>query len=70
MCWQVYCIILFLCAASLFGTLVSQANEIVAAQQTKSKKLDGILEAYESMTSRYLTSIMLQFAMLIFKLTD
>ncbi len=50
---QIYCIFLFLCAASLFGTLVSQVNEIVAAQQIKSKKMDGILEAYESINSRY-----------------
>ena len=29
---QVFCIFLFLTAASLFGTLISQLNEIVAAQ--------------------------------------
>ncbi len=54
---QIFCIFLFLCAASLFGTLVSQANEIVAAQQVKSKELDGILEAYESINPRYPSSI-------------
>ncbi len=45
---QVYCIFLFLCAASLFGTIVSQINEIVASQTTISKELDKILEAYFS----------------------
>jgi hypothetical protein len=42
----VYCIFLFFCAASLFGTLISQVNEIVAAQAAMSKELDGVLEAY------------------------
>jgi hypothetical protein len=45
---QVFCIFLFLGAASLFGTIVSQINEIVASQTTISKELDCILEAYFS----------------------
>jgi hypothetical protein len=49
---QVYCIFLFLGAASLFGTLVSQINEIVAAQQVVSKELDLILDAYLSIHPR------------------
>jgi hypothetical protein len=49
----VYCIFLFLGAASLFGTLVSQINEIVAAQQVVSKELDLILDAYFSIHPRY-----------------
>ena len=43
---QVYCIFLFLCAACLFGTLISQVNEIVASQGLMSKELDSVLESY------------------------
>ena len=49
---QVYCIFLFFCAASLFGTLISQVNEIVAAQAALAKLLDDILEAYLSVKPR------------------
>jgi hypothetical protein len=45
-CHQVFCIFLFLCAASLFGTIIAQVNEIVADLTTKKKDLDRILEAY------------------------
>jgi hypothetical protein len=48
----VYSIFLFLGAASLFGTLVSQINEIVAAQQAVSKELDLVLDAYFSVHPR------------------
>ena len=43
---QVYCIFLFLCAASLFGTIIAQVNEIVASVTVKKKDLDSILEVY------------------------
>jgi len=43
---QIYCIFLFLCAASLFGTIIAQVNEIVAQITTKTKDLDGVLEGY------------------------
>ncbi len=43
---QVFCIFLFLCAASLFGTIIAQVNEIVASVTTKKKILDSILETY------------------------
>jgi hypothetical protein len=43
---QVFCLYLFLFAASLFGTIVAQVNEIVAQLTTKKKDLDYILEAY------------------------
>ncbi len=46
---QVFCIFLFLCAASLFGTIIAQVNEIVASVTTKKKVLDGILETYLAM---------------------
>ena len=39
-------------AASIFGTLVSQINEIVASQTTISKELDKVLEAYFSIQPR------------------
>jgi hypothetical protein len=48
----VFCIFLFLGAASIFGTLVSQINEIVASQTTISKELDKVLEAYFSIQPR------------------
>ena len=50
---QVYCIFLFFCAACLFGTLISQVNEIVAAQASKSKELDCVLEAYLAVKPRF-----------------
>jgi hypothetical protein len=39
-------VFLFLVAASFFGTLISQLNEIVAAQTTKTKELDEIMASY------------------------
>jgi hypothetical protein len=30
--WQIFCVFIFLIAVSLFGTLISQLNEIVASQ--------------------------------------
>ena len=50
---QVYCIFLFLCAASLFGTIIAQVNEIVAQMTTKKKDLDKILEIYLSVHPRH-----------------
>jgi hypothetical protein len=52
-CLQVFCIFLFLCAASLFGTIIAQVNEIVADLTTKKKDLDRILEAYLVLNPRY-----------------
>jgi hypothetical protein len=49
---QVFCIFLFLCAASLFGTIIAQVNEIVADLTTKKKDLDRVLEAYLTLTPR------------------
>ena len=39
-------------SAFLFGILVSQINEIVAAMQVKTKELDNILDAYISINPR------------------
>ncbi len=50
---QVFCIFLFMCAASLFGTIVAQVNEIVGELTTKKKDLDKILEAYLVLNPRY-----------------
>jgi hypothetical protein len=49
---QMFCIFLFMGAASLFGTIVSQINEIVASQTSISKELDHVLEAYFSIEPR------------------
>jgi hypothetical protein len=43
---QVFCIFLFLCAASLFGTIIAQVNEIVAQLTNKKKDLENILGSY------------------------
>mmetsp|Transcript_40552 Transcript_40552/g.84695 ORF Transcript_40552/g.84695 Transcript_40552/m.84695 type:complete len:81 (+) Transcript_40552:157-399(+) len=53
---QVFCIFLFMGAASIFGTLVSQINEIVASQTTISKELDKVLEVYFSIQPRQVMS--------------
>jgi hypothetical protein len=57
----VFCIFLFLGAASIFGTLVSQINEIVASQTTISKELDKVLEAYFSIQPRQVADCDLHF---------
>jgi hypothetical protein len=49
----VYCLFLFLCAASLFGTIIAQVNEIVAHLTTKKKDLDEIFESYLSVRPRW-----------------
>ena len=59
---QVYCIFLFFCAASLFGTIISQANEIVASQAAVSKELDLVLEAYLTVKPRWVNSFPSLFA--------
>ena len=43
---QVFCVFLFLCAATLFGALVSQLNEIVVTTTHATKELDYNLESY------------------------
>jgi hypothetical protein len=50
---KVFCIFLFMCAASLFGTIVAQVNEIVGDLTTKKKDLDRVLEAYLVLNPRY-----------------
>jgi hypothetical protein len=52
---QVYCVFLFMSSAFLFGILVSQINEIVAAKQVKTKELDTILDAYISINPKWAT---------------
>jgi hypothetical protein len=43
---QVYCVFLFFCAVSLFGTIVAEVNEIVAHLNHEKKSLDEVLEPY------------------------
>jgi hypothetical protein len=50
---QVFCIFLFMSAASLFGALVSQVNEIVAAATNALKELDENMEAYTAIHPKY-----------------
>ena len=51
---QVFCIFLFLTAVSLFGTLISQLNEIVAKQTSQTKELDYNLELYLDIQPRWM----------------
>ncbi len=51
--YQIFCIFLFLCAASLFGTLISQINEIVNQSTSISKEIDVILEMYLAVEPKY-----------------
>jgi hypothetical protein len=50
---QVFCIVLFLCAASLFGTIIAQVNDIVSQITTRKKDLENILSSYVYLTPRY-----------------
>ncbi len=50
---QVFCVFLFLVAASFFATLISQLNEIVAAQTTTTKELDDNLASYLTVRPRW-----------------
>jgi hypothetical protein len=43
---QVFCLFMFITAVSLFGTLISQINEIITVRANKHRELDNILEAY------------------------
>jgi hypothetical protein len=45
-------VFLFLVAASFFGTLISELNEIVAAQTMKTKEIDEIMAAYLTIRPR------------------
>ncbi len=49
---QIYCVFLFLAAVSLFGTLISQLNEIVAAQTNQTKDLENTLASYLTINPR------------------
>ena len=62
---QVFCIFLFLCAASLFGTIIAQINEIVADLTTKKKDLDRILEGYLALNPRHSLHVPLLFRVYI-----
>ena len=51
---QIFCIFLFISAASLFGTIIAQVNEIVAQLTTKKKGLENILDTYLHLNPRFL----------------
>ncbi len=51
---QIYCVFLFLAAVSLFGTLISQLNEILAAQTNQIKELENTLVSYITINPRCL----------------
>ncbi len=53
---QLFCIFLFICAASLFGTVIAQVNEIVIHLTTRKKDLDNILASYVYLQPRSLKS--------------
>jgi hypothetical protein len=50
--WQIFCVFLFLAAASLFSIIISQVNEILVGQSKLSKELDNTLEAYLAVQPR------------------
>ncbi len=50
---QVFCIFLFISAASLFGTIIAQVNEIVSELTTKKKDLEHIMDTYLHLNPRF-----------------
>jgi hypothetical protein len=51
--WQAFCVFLFLAAVSLFGTLISQLNEIFASSGTYTRQLHQNFEAYLQLRPRH-----------------
>jgi hypothetical protein len=49
---QIFCVFLFVCAASLFGTIIAESNEIISTLTTKRKNLEDILEPYLTVNPR------------------
>ncbi len=52
-----FCIVLFLSAASLFGTIIAQVNELVSQITTKKKDLENILASYVFVKPRLYVSL-------------
>ncbi len=50
---QVFCVFLFMAGASLFGTMLSQLNEILQNMSRESRELGDHLERYISFMSEY-----------------
>ena len=50
---QIYCLFLFVTGACLFGTLISQLNDILQAMSRKTRALESHLEGYISFMSEY-----------------
>lgn len=47
-----YCAALFIFAASLFGTIMAEVNEVLLLLRSKGKGLEKILEAYLAVKPR------------------
>jgi hypothetical protein len=52
-CVQVYMIFLFLTTVSLFGSIISQLNEILSTYAGRTKDLEDTLELYLRIRPRY-----------------
>ncbi len=50
---QIYCIFLFLNAACLFGSLMSQLNDIIQAATRESRALEEHMDGYISFMTEY-----------------
>ena len=50
---QIYCLFLFITGACLFGTLISQLNDILQAMTRKVRALENHLEGYISFMAEY-----------------
>ena len=50
---QIYCLFLFIIGACLFGTLISQLNEILQAMNRKVRALENHLDGYISFMADY-----------------
>lgn len=61
---QIFCIFLFFCSVSLFGTIIAEVNEILMLMRTKSKGLDKILESYLAIQPKWALYLRLQFEIL------
>jgi hypothetical protein len=48
-----FCIALFVVAASLFGTIIAEVNEILAQVTKKKAELDKIFNSYLAIHPRY-----------------
>uniref|UniRef100_A0A7S0M770 Ion transport domain-containing protein n=1 Tax=Cryptomonas curvata TaxID=233186 RepID=A0A7S0M770_9CRYP len=57
---RVFCIFLFVAAATIFGTLVSQINEIISASEASAKERDRYVDTYLAIKPRLPMTIQLE----------